>query len=236
MFLIVGPVLTVAITGGIMGELRRERALLAGGDSAVATVVSKQAYTRGDDARVYEIGYEFPLSDGRTWAATRQIHRDGWNRLGASDRLAVRYDRRNPDRHLLPDFATPPALRLMGLFPLVFIVVGALILRRGLGEVLLPLRLFRTGQATRGRVTGFQTIAGETMNGRHPVRVRYAFRDGTSGEHEGSIKTLDGELLDALEEGTEVTVLYDRRKPAQNTLLAALGSGKVTRPGNSTVA
>ncbi|MGH9894078.1 MAG: DUF3592 domain-containing protein, partial [bacterium] len=209
--------------GTFWSQLREERALLTHGVSTDATVVAKQAYNRSDDTRVYQLGYEFPLADGRTWAATREIDQADWNRLQTGDRLEVRYDRANPDRHLMPVFATPAALGLLALGPFVFLVLGGLLLRSGLREILVPLRLYRTGHAAKGRVTGLQVVANERINRRHPVRVSYSFRDGTTGEHQGSIKTLDDDLLDALLEGMEVTVLYDRRSPGLNTLLAALG-------------
>jgi uncharacterized protein DUF3592 len=230
-FLIVGSVLTVGITGGFWSEMRRERALLAEGDSADASIVAKRAYNRSDESRVYEIGYQFPLADGRTWAATREIDQAAWNRLQAGDRLELRYDPENPDRHKFPAFAAPASLSLIGLFPLVFIVLGGLLLRSGLREIVVPLRLYRTGEATTGRVTGFETVTNERVNRRHPIRVHYVFRDGPSGEHEGSIKTLDDELLEALEKGTAVTVLYDRGRPDRNTLLAALGQKPGRRAG-----
>lgn len=222
-FLIVGSVLTVGITGGFWSELARERALLAEGDSASASIVAKRAYNRSDDSRVYQIEYQFPLSDGRTWTATRDIDQAAWNRLQTGDRLDVRYDRANPDRHQFPDFALPAAMALLGLMPLIFVVLGAFLFRGGLRDVLLPLRLYRTGEATTGRVTGFETVTNERINRRHPVRVLYSFRNGTASEHRGSIKTLDEELLDALLEGMEVTVLYDRHRPELNTMAAALG-------------
>jgi hypothetical protein len=222
-FLIVGSLLTIGITGGFWSRLREERALLADGAYAQATLVAKRAYNRSDDTRVYQLSYQFPLGDGRTWAATRDIDQGEWNRLQAGDRLEVRYDRANPDRHLMPVFATPVALALLGLTPLVFLVLGALLFRAGLREVLLPLRLYRTGHVARGRVTGLQVVTNERINRRHPVRVSYAFRNGAAGERQGSIKTLDTGLLDLLLKGTEVTVLYDRREPEMNTLLAALG-------------
>jgi len=222
-FLVVGSVLTVGITGGFWGELRRERALLTHGDSAEAGILAKRAYNRGDDSRVYEIGYEFPLADGRTWMATREIDQAAWNRLETGDRLQLRYDRTNPERHQFPAFALHPALALLGFMPLIFVALGAFLFRSGLREVLLPLRLYRTGEATSGRVTGFETVTNERVNRRHPIRVHYVFQNGPSGKHQGSIKTLDDELLAALEEGTAVTVLYDRRRPDRNTLLAALG-------------
>jgi hypothetical protein len=172
---------------------------------------------------VYEIGYEFPLADGRTWMATREIDQAAWNRLETGDRLQLRYDRTNPERHQFPAFALHPALALLGFMPLIFVALGAFLFRSGLREVLLPLRLYRTGEATSGRVTGFETVTNERVNRRHPIRVHYVFQNGPSGKHQGSIKTLDDELLAALEEGTAVTVLYDRRRPDQNTLLDALG-------------
>lgn len=221
-FLIVGSVLTVGITGGFWSQLRKERALLAHGAPAEATVVAKRAYNRSDQTRVYELGYEFPLADGRTWAATREIDQGEWNRLEKGDRLALRYDRASPERHLMPAFAMPVALGLVGLMPLVFLALGALLFRNGLREIFLPLRLYRTGEAVVGRVTGFEVVTNERINRRHPVRISYSFR-GATGEHEGSIKTLDNALLDVLLEGSEVTVLYDRHRPTMNTLAAALG-------------
>jgi hypothetical protein len=95
----------------------------------------------------------------------------------------------------------------------------------------MPLRLYRTGEATTGRVTALETVTNERINRRHPIRVRYVFQNGRRGEHEGSIKTLDGELLDALDKGTEVTVLYDRREPERSTLLAALGARPIHSRG-----
>jgi hypothetical protein len=229
-FLIVGSVLTVGITGGFWSQLRKERALLAHGAPAEATVVAKRAYNRSDDTRVYELNYEFPLADGRTWGATREIDQGEWNRLETGDRLEVRYDRASPERHLMPAFAMPVALGLVGLMPLVFLALGALLFRNGLREILLPLRLYRTGQAATGRVTGFEVVTNERINRRHPVRVSYSFQDAT-GDHEGSIKTLDNDLLDVMLEGSEVTVLYDGRRPSTNTLAAALGSA-VIHPGS----
>lgn len=222
-FLIVGLVLTVGITGGFWSELRQQRSLLASGDSTDASIVAKRAYNRDDQTRVYEIGYEFPLAEGRTWTATRQIDQADWNRLQTGDRLEVRYDRENPDRHQFPAFVLPPALALLGFMPLIFLGLGALLFRGGLREVLLPLRLYRTGTATRGRVTGFETVTNERVNRRHPVRVWYSFPNGTAAEHKGSIKTLDDDLLDVLSEGMKVTVLYDRQRPELNTMAAALG-------------
>lgn len=223
LFLVVGAVLTVGITVGFWSEMRRERALLAYGDSTGASVVAKQAYNRADASRVYEIGYEFRLRDGRTWAGTRDIDQAAWNRLQTGDRLEVRYDRANPERHQFPAFALPRALALLGVMPLILVTLGAWLFRRGLREVLLPVRLYRSGDAAKGRVTGFEVVTNERMNRRHPVRVYYAFRNGTTAEREGSIKTLDDELLGTLNEGTAVTVLYDRHRPESSTLLAVLG-------------
>lgn len=203
--------------------MREERALLAGGTPAQATVVGTRAYTRSDETRGYELSYQFPLEDGRTWAAIKDIDQGAWNRLRTGDRLEVRYDRANPDRHVMPAFAMPVALGLLGLMPLVFLILGGMLFRSGLREVLLPLRLYRTGHAATGRITGFEVVTSERINRRHPVRVSYSFRDRTSGEHQGSIKTLDDRLLDTLEEGTPVTVLYSRQRPQLNTLAAGLG-------------
>ncbi len=231
-FLIVGSALTVGITGGFWSELRRERALLAHGDSAEARIVAKRAYNRSDNSRVYGIEYEIPLAGGQTWSAKREINQAAWNRLQAGDRLEVRYDRGSPERHQFPAFALPPALALLGFMPLIFVLLGAFLFRNGLREVLLPLRLYRTGDATTGRVTGFETVINERINRRHPVRVLYSFRNGTTSEHQGSIKTMDHDLLDVLGDGTAVTVLYDRRQPEQNTLLVALGLRMAPRRGS----
>ena len=125
---------------------------------------------------------------------------------------------------------TPASLRnpqpgsvLFGLFPLLLLGVGALLLRSGSREVFLPLRLYRSGAPARGVVTGLQVVARETFMGRHPLRVRYAFRDRFNQEHTGSLKTLDAALLDTVAVGAQVTVLYDPRQPRRSTLLAGLG-------------
>lgn len=131
--------------------------------------------------------------------------------------------RADPAHHQPSLLASRPATVLIGLFPLIFVGLGCFLLRIGAREVFLPLRLYRTGHAVRGRVTGFEVVTNERINGRSPVRIRYAFQNGPTGQREGSIKTLDGALLDGLPEGTEVTVLYDHQRPELNTLLAALG-------------
>lgn len=115
-----------------------------------------------------------------------------------------------------------PESVLFGLFPLLLVGVGALLLRSGSREVFLPLRLYRRGTPAWGIVTGFRIVTSETFMGRHPVRVRYVFRDHLNQEHTGSLKTLDAALLDTVAVGVQVTVLYDPRQPSRNTLLVGL--------------
>lgn len=205
----------------------RGRPLLAGGSPATATVVGRHSATHrdsdGDSVRRYYIQYEFPLPDGRTWAAEATVARGKWNEVAAGDQLEVRYDPGNPERSVLLQFRDSTLLFFGVPFSGLFVLLGGLLLRAGLRGVLTPLRLYRTGDAVGGRVTGLETVTSETLNGQHPVRVHYAFLDGRGTERQGSLKTMDGELLDALEEGTEVVVLHDPGAPARSALLAALG-------------
>lgn len=240
-FLVVGLVFAAAF----IPLAFRDRALLRNGVPAVATVVGKSSYTRsnsrGNSYRVYELEYEFPVANGRTWAGAQDVGRDTWNRLREGNCVNLRYDAGNPDRHLLPGVREDVMPIFATLFPLVFIVLGGVLLRFGIREVTVPLRLYRDGEATTARVERLEVVQNERVNGRHPMRICYSFRDALGNEREGATKTLDDELIEALEEGAAVTILYDARDPERNVLFAALGispgetAGSARGAGDSTV-
>ena len=222
----------LGFTAVLLPLLLRERRLAVTGERAVATVVGRRAEPRGGaeardaEVRAYGVQYEFPLPDGRTWAAEREVGADVWSSLEVGDRLDVRYDARDPSRHRLPG-AGGSNLPLAGAaFPLLFLAIGGLLVRSGLPDVVEPLRLYRRGVATRASITGAEEITHLAVNGRHPVRIHYAFADGGGAEHRGATTTMDRALLDALAPGAGVTVLYAPDDPRRSVLLAALGLGE----------
>ena len=224
-FLLVGTVLTTLFVPLSL----RDRTLSERGVRADAMVVGRRAETRRDsdgdrDVRVYLVQYEFVLADGRTWAAERALSPSIWNTLDVGDRIEVRYAPDDPARHVLPEAGA--GLPLVGvLFPLLFVGLGAFLVRRGLPEILAPARLYRTGLAAQGRITGVEEIVGQTVNGRHPLRIRYAFSDPDGVEHDGATATFDRALAASLAPDAPATVLYAADDPRRSVLLAALGLG-----------
>lgn len=224
-FLFVGLVFLVTL----VPLLLRDRALAVNGVRTSGTVVGRRAAPardRGEDSRdvrAWIIQYEFVLADGRTWAAERDVGATVWNTLDVGDRLDVRYAPDDPSRHLLPGTGESVLPIVGALFPVLLLVIGALLVRRGLPEILEPLRLYRDGIVSQARITGAEDVTNLTVNGRHPVRIRYVFRDRAGAELEGATTTMDGELIATLSPGAGATVLYAPDDARRSVLVAALG-------------
>lgn len=221
-FLLVG----LAMTAILVLLIRRDLELRREGIEVPGTVTGAYATTRtesGGDRRIYEVEYRFLLPSGRSWTGLQEVSLDTWNRVRTGEPFTVRYDRRNPSRNELPMDHSNWLNILLGGFSAVLDGLGASMLYFGAREILEPLRLYRRGVSTTGRVVDLELVTSESVNDRHPTLVVYQFRDASGTSVRGAAKTLDDEFLAKVDRGSQVTVLYDPARPALNALFAAIG-------------
>ncbi len=108
-------------------------------------------------------------------------------------------------------FAATGKEKLVALFPLLFVVIGAFALRAGINGFAKKRKLYVWGDLATGRVTDVETT-NTRVNDQPVLRIKYTF-PGPMGEVSGSTDNLKAPPV-----GAEVSVLYDRNDPGVNVL------------------
>ncbi len=109
------------------------------------------------------------------------------------------------------------ALPLFAPLPLLFVVLGWVLLRAGRRMAARTLNAFRLGRAVKGMITDVQLNTQYEVNGRHPWRIGYAFTTANGEQHEGSASTFDSSAQDR-QRGQPIWVLVVDDQPDHNTI------------------
>lgn len=220
-----GGVLFTALS--VASQLR-DRRLVRDGASATATVEAKDQYTTSTSSRNshlvhhYTVRVRFPVAGGADQVVSDEIRWSDWLDTSVGDHLDVRYDPAAP-KHMVILQDYHPFRAFLGLdFPLLFVLIGATGLAIAIHFLMGPIRLYRRGELARASIRRFDIDKSVRVNGRNPVRIHYAYRDGTGTEREGRTRTLDLALVEAMTGQSEATVLFDPLRPDQSILVAAL--------------
>jgi hypothetical protein len=112
---------------------------------------------------------------------------------------------------------TRSIIGLWGLLILLFPSLGFFLAYLGWKSNRNEIRAFTDGRAVVARVTSVGDDYSVTINGRHPLKMEWAFEVGGS-QYSGSISALDRSLFGDLTEQKEVVVLYDPMDPDVNTI------------------
>lgn len=105
----------------------------------------------------------------------------------------------------------------LALIPLVFAVMGAVVLSAGRKEAARILDAFRLGRAVKGEIVSVQLDSPYQVNGRHPWRIVYTFKTSDGISRRGAVITFDG-AAPQRQPGQPVWVLVVDACPQQNTI------------------
>jgi hypothetical protein len=108
-------------------------------------------------------------------------------------------------------------LPLFAFSPLIFVVLGWVLLRAGRKQAARVLGAFQFGRAVKGTINEVNVDSSMVVNGRSPWRIGYTFQTADGGTHEGSASTFDTSASDR-QRGQPVWVLVVDGDPEQNTI------------------
>ena len=109
------------------------------------------------------------------------------------------------------------ALPLFTPLPLIFVILGWLLLRSGRKQAARVLNAFQHGRAVKGVITEVGVDTTLMVNGRHPWRICYTFETLDGQKHEGQASTFDSTAQDR-QRGQPLWVLVVDDQPEQNTI------------------
>lgn len=112
-----------------------------------------------------------------------------------------------------------PEVAVAGITGPIFAIVGGLLLMVGIRRAQSQLHALRDGVATRGEIVDLHQDTSESINGRHPWAVVYAYEAG-GRMHEGKVKSWGraGSVVALYAVGSPVHVLYVRERPERSAL------------------
>lgn len=112
-----------------------------------------------------------------------------------------------------------PEVAVAGITGPIFAVVGAILLAVGIRRARRQLHALRDGTATRGEIVDLHQDTSESINGRHPWAVVYAYEAG-GRMYEGKVKSWGraGSVVALYAVGSPVHVLYVRERPERSAL------------------
>ncbi|MEL6178533.1 MAG: DUF3592 domain-containing protein, partial [Myxococcota bacterium] len=114
-----------------------------------------------------------------------------------------------------------PLMWLFSLIPMLFLVVGLIVLGVALAKTHRDRALMLYGTRVMGRITSSQLDTLVQVNRQHPTHIRYTYHDLQGIEHSGSTHMFETRLLEALKPGREVPLLLDPSNPSRSVLPAA---------------
>lgn len=131
--------------------------------------------------------------------------------------VAVEYAALNPSWGRLAG-ETYGTFGYLGLFTLIFPLLGGLLLNHAIRSNRREIRAFVHGRPVLARVTFRGLDHSTTVNGRHPFVMRWEFRTDTGATVHGSISSMVLQDIKAFGEAEQVVVLFDPADPKSNTL------------------
>jgi hypothetical protein len=108
-------------------------------------------------------------------------------------------------------------LTVAALFPLLFVILGWVLLRAGRKQSQRVLNAFRMGRAVKGSISEVHIDSTMQVNGRHPWRIHYTFPTVDGQRYEGHAVTFDSTAPNR-QPGQPVWVLVVDDQPDQNTI------------------
>jgi hypothetical protein len=112
-----------------------------------------------------------------------------------------------------------PEVALVGVAGPIFALVGGVLLAVGVRRARRQLHALRDGVAVRGEIVDLYQDTSESINGRHPWAVVYAYEAG-GRMHEGTVTSWGraGAVTALYAVGSPVHVLYVRERPERSAL------------------
>jgi len=179
-----------------------------------ATTVGTVTQVEQEAAECAIVRYTFTIDMGtfRGWSAL-----DGTTAFRVGDEVTVEYVPGSPAFSRMAGARRPvPLAFLPALVALPFVFVGCIPLAQSARRRARRLRVLRYGIAAAGTVTRIAWLA-ETKSA-WAYQIRYTFLDETGRRRASSYRTLLPPFSLSFDEGSHITVLYDRRSPRRSVV------------------
>lgn len=108
-------------------------------------------------------------------------------------------------------------LPLFAFFPLLFVIMGWLMMRHGRKNAQRLINAFQNGRAVKGTISEVYHDTSIQVNGRSPWRIVYTFTAADGEQIEGYARTFDSSAQQR-QHGQPIWVLVNDNKPEENTI------------------
>ncbi len=213
-FLVVGVVLTTVMGWGLPVDL----AIAVTGTRTTGKVLSARLdpSTRIMGQHPARVQYEYDVGG----VTMRGEHTALMEPPAPGKPIVVDYASVKPGwSHMAGSLYAP--LGLSGLFPLLFVALGAGILVFAVRANRREIRAFVHGRPVLARVTFRGLDPSTQMNGRSPFMIRWEFRIASGEVFEGSLTSMNLLALEPFGNEEQVVVLYDPADPRCSSLYVA---------------